>query len=114
MPDNDRDLLMINGAKRGTAGWDFAGDPNTTPILYKSDNPITQQFMELTATTIMCYSTSAVLPNGKILVAGSNPNYNYYLTDMEYPIELRVEKFYPPYLDPLLVLDRSFSISNFR
>ncbi|TXG67365.1 hypothetical protein EZV62_008640 [Acer yangbiense] len=47
-----RDVLMINGAKMGTAGWDFADDPNTTPVLYKPDNPKTQQFTELTATTI--------------------------------------------------------------
>ncbi|KAK0572252.1 hypothetical protein LWI29_028608 [Acer saccharum] len=110
------DVLMINGAKKGIAGWGFADDPNTTPVLYKPENPKTRQFFELTATTIprMSHSTSAVLPDGKILVAGSNPNYNYNFTDVKYPTELRVEKFYPPYLDPLLVSDRPFIISTFR
>ncbi|KAK3199468.1 hypothetical protein Dsin_022883 [Dipteronia sinensis] len=42
------DVLMINGAKRGTVEWDFADDQNTsmytTPVLYKPDNPKTQRF----------------------------------------------------------------------
>ncbi|KAL5786232.1 hypothetical protein ACOSQ2_008624 [Xanthoceras sorbifolium] len=109
------DVLMINGAKKGTAGWNFADDPNMTPVLYKPDNPKIRQFTELIATTIprMSHSTSAILPGGNILVAGSNPNYNYNLTNVKYPTELRVEKFYPPYLNPLLNSDRPFIISNF-
>ncbi|CAN1215270.1 Aldehyde oxidase GLOX1 [Linum perenne] len=40
-----------------------------------------------------------VLPEGKVLIAGSNTN-NGYIYDAMYPTELRVEKFLPPYFDP--------------
>lgn len=110
------DILMINGAKKGVSGWQFADDPNYVPILYKPDNPTTEQFSELRATTIprMYHSTSAVLPDGKILVAGSNTNNWYNFTGVKYPTELRVEKFYPPYLDPLLSIHRPSIISEFN
>lgn len=110
------DMLMINGAKKGTAGWNFAEDPNVTPVLYKPDNPITQRFMELKSTTIarMYSSTSTVLPDGTILVAGSNPNFYYNFTGVKYPTELRVEKFYPPYFDPVGVPDRAVITSNYK
>ncbi|PQQ04020.1 WSC domain-containing protein-like [Prunus yedoensis var. nudiflora] len=110
------DILMINGAKKGTSGWNFAEDPNSTPLLYKPDNPETQRFMELKATTIprMYGSTSMVLPDGNILVAGSNTNYYYNFTGVKYPTELRVEKFYPPYFDPLLVFGRPTIVSDYK
>ncbi|KAF3446041.1 hypothetical protein FNV43_RR11219 [Rhamnella rubrinervis] len=69
-----------------------------------------------TATNIprMYCSTAMVLPDGKILVAGSNTNYYYKFKDVKYPTELRVEKFYPPYFDPLLDSDRPCIISNHK
>ncbi|CAN6540039.1 unnamed protein product [Malus baccata var. baccata] len=110
------DILIVNGAKEGIAGWNFAQDPNLTPLLYRPDNPTTQRFTELKATTIprMYGSTSMVLPDGKILVAGSNTNYYYNFTGVKYPTELRVEKFYPPYFDPLLISDRPTITSNYK
>ncbi|XP_048437577.1 aldehyde oxidase GLOX1 isoform X2 [Pyrus x bretschneideri] len=110
------DILIVNGAKKGIAGWNFAQDPNPTPLLYRPDNPTKQRFTELKATTIprMYGSTSTVLPDGKILVAGSNTNYYYNFTGVEYPTELRVEKFYPPYFDPLLISDRPAITSNYN
>ncbi|KAM5565523.1 aldehyde oxidase GLOX1 [Rosa sericea] len=109
------DILMINGAKKGTAGLNFAEDPNVTPVIYKPDNPITRRFMELKETKIprMYGSTSTLLPDGEVLVAGSNPNYYYNFTGVKYPTELRVEKFYPPYFDSELVSDRAVIISNY-
>lgn len=110
------DILMINGAKKGVSGWQFADDPNYVPVFYKPDNPTTERFSELRATTIprMYHSTSAVLPDGKILVAGSNTNNWYNFTGVKYPTELRVEKFYPPYLDPLLSIHRPSILSDFN
>lgn len=97
------DLLLSNGAKAGTAAWFFADNPNLVPVLYRPDAPVTQRFTELAATDIprMYHSSAAVLPDGKIIVAGSNtnPGYNY---TAKYPTELRIEKFSPPYLDPAL------------
>ncbi|KAF3446418.1 hypothetical protein FNV43_RR11597 [Rhamnella rubrinervis] len=107
------DMLVL---PTGTAGWNYADDPNLTPVLYEPENPKTKRFTELTATNIprMYCSTAMVLPDGKILVAGSNTNYYYKFKDVKYPTELRVEKFYPPYFDPLLDSDRPCIISNHK
>lgn len=96
------DLLIINGATSGTSAWNFAEGPNFTPLLYTPDNPAGQRFKPLLATNIprMYHSSAAVLPDGQILVAGSNTNAGYLYKNVKYPTELRVEKFSPPYLDP--------------
>ncbi|KAK1437557.1 hypothetical protein QVD17_03351 [Tagetes erecta] len=101
------DLIMINGAQKGVAGWENAIDPNLTPVLYTPNKPMGQRFKELAPTTIarMYHSVAALIPDGKILVAGSNPH-SKYLLKAEYPTELRVEKFSPPYLDPALAGQR--------
>lgn len=102
------DMLIINGAKAGTSAWDAAKDPNLTPLLYSPNKEKGQRFQELAPSTIprMYHSVSAVLPDGKILVAGSNTNPFYklkkYGDDFTFPTELRVEKFSPPYLAPEL------------
>ena len=92
-------LLIVNGAKRGTAAWWFAEDPNLVPVLYRPDNQVDKRFEELEPTNIprMYHSSAAVLPDGRVLIAGSNtnPGYNY---TAKYPTELRVEAFSPPYL----------------
>ncbi|CAN0901521.1 Aldehyde oxidase GLOX1 [Linum grandiflorum] len=96
------EVLMLNGAKRGASGWGFAREPNKTPVLFNYRAPDKKQlFKELNPSTIarMYHSTSVVLPDGKVLVAGSNTN-NGYIEDAMFPTELRVEKFSPPYLDP--------------
>ena len=47
----------------------------------------------------MYHSTSVLLLDGRILVAGSNPNYNYNYT-ATFPIELIIEAFSSKYLGP--------------
>ena len=98
------DILMINGAKKGTSAWDAADVPNLTPVLYSPEKPVNDRFKELEPSSIprMYHSTSAVLPDGKILVAGSNTNPDYKFKGVKYPTEMRVEKFSPPYLDQSL------------
>ncbi|KAG6599461.1 Aldehyde oxidase GLOX1, partial [Cucurbita argyrosperma subsp. sororia] len=102
------DLLLLNGATTGTAAWNFAESPNYSPILYSPDKPQGQRFKQLVPTRIprMYHSSSAVLPDGQILVAGSNTNAGYLFQAVKYPTELRVEKFSPPYLDPMYVAYR--------
>ncbi|GLT98543.1 hypothetical protein SLE2022_160430 [Rubroshorea leprosula] len=94
------DVLLLNGAKAGSAGWDDAREPNFTPVMYRKST--TERFRELNPSKIarLYHSTSALLPDGKIMVAGSNTN-NGYVYDALFPTELRVEKFSPPYLDPV-------------
>ncbi|KAL8503225.1 hypothetical protein ACS0TY_022100 [Phlomoides rotata] len=102
------DVLMLNGAKAGTSAWDSADIPNLTPVLYSPNKKKGDRFRELAPTTIprMYHSVSAVLPDGKVLVAGSNTNALYkmkkYNDKFKFPTELRVEKFLPPYLAPEL------------
>lgn len=106
------DILMINGAQAGTSAWNAADIPNMTPVLYSPNKPKGNRFKELSPTTIprMYHSSSAVLPDGHILVAGSNTNEWYMKVappdvlnkEWKYPTDLRVEKFAPPYLDPAL------------
>ncbi|KAK8343032.1 hypothetical protein V6Z12_A08G272700 [Gossypium hirsutum] len=98
------DVLLVNGAKTGSAGWDDARDPNLHPVLYKFQTDGTgSKFTVLNPSNIprMYHSSFAVFPDAKILIAGSNTNLGY-LDDALFPTEVRVEKFSPHYLDPNL------------
>ncbi|CAH2065874.1 unnamed protein product [Thlaspi arvense] len=97
------EVLIVNGAKRGTSGWGCAKDPNLSPILYMPSKPIGKRFKELAPSNIprVYHAIAITLPDGKVLVGGSNTN-NGYKYNVEYPTEVRVEKFSPPYLDPAL------------
>ncbi|KAK2451926.1 aldehyde oxidase GLOX1 [Trifolium repens] len=113
-------LLFINGAQKGTAGWWDADAPNLTPVLYNPEKPNGQRFKELKPTQIsrMYHSTAALLPNGKIWVAGSNTHDTYKDVD-KYPTETRVEGFSPPYLNENLdkyrpIIDEIYSSKNLR
>ncbi|KAM1061914.1 hypothetical protein TB2_025882 [Malus domestica] len=101
------DLLLINGAQLGVSAWTMAEQPNFTPVLYSPNKKPGNRFKNLQPTLIarMYHSTSALLPNGKILVAGSNTNPGYQF-QAKYPTEMRVEHFSPPYLDPALAIHR--------
>ncbi|CAN8244129.1 unnamed protein product [Cochlearia groenlandica] len=97
------DVLLVNGAKRGCSGWGYGKDPAFAPILYKPHAARGKRFTQLAASTIprMYHSIAIALPDGKVLVGGSNTN-DGYKYNVEFPTELRVEKFSPPYLDPAL------------
>ncbi|MCO5546953.1 hypothetical protein L7F22_000392 [Adiantum nelumboides] len=43
--------------------------------------------------------TANVLPDGRVLVAGSNPNVGYAFVGVKYATELRIEAYHPYYLD---------------
>ncbi|CAI0628759.1 unnamed protein product [Linum tenue] len=101
------EVLILNGAMRGASGWGFAREPNFTPVLYTPRAKLGFRFRQLAPTTIprMYHSSTVVLPDGRVMVAGSNTN-NGYIYDSMFPTELRVEKFSPPYLDPALADSR--------
>ncbi|KAJ7108896.1 hypothetical protein O6H91_Y572600 [Diphasiastrum complanatum] len=96
------DVLIINGAQNGKAGWGFANNPALNPVLYSSVAPANHRFAILQASTIprMYHSTANLLPDGSIFVAGSN-SHQFYTFSGEFPTELRLEAFSPPYLDPI-------------
>ncbi|MCL7038059.1 hypothetical protein MKW94_026912 [Papaver nudicaule] len=90
------DVLIINGAKKGAAGWYLGREPVLNPVLYQPESS-TYETMEASTTPRMYHSTAILIPDGRVLVGGSNPNQNYNFTEM-FPTELSVEVFSPPYL----------------
>lgn len=95
------EVLVINGAQMGSQGFERASNPALNPVLYRPDQPIGLRFMVLTPTNVarMYHSTANLLPDGRVLVAGSNPHY-FYKFDAKFPTELRLEAFSPEYLGP--------------
>ncbi|KAK9122263.1 hypothetical protein Syun_019880 [Stephania yunnanensis] len=96
------DVMIINGASRGTAGWNVARDPVLQPVLYQpcvSNNSSIPRFKVLKPSTIprLYHSVAYLLSDARILVGGSNP-YIHYTFDGLYPTELSLEAFSPPYL----------------
>ncbi|XP_057821286.2 aldehyde oxidase GLOX-like [Cryptomeria japonica] len=95
------EIIIINGAAKGVAGWDMATDPVLTPYLYRPSAPVGQRFFTLAATSIprMYHSTANVMTDGRVFVGGSNPHAGYVLTGTTFPTELRLEAYSPYYLD---------------
>ncbi|KAL6504729.1 hypothetical protein OROHE_023487 [Orobanche hederae] len=87
------DVLIINGAGSGTAGWELARDPVLSPVIYRPNNLIGSRFEEQTASSVprMYHSTVILLRDGRILVGGSNPHVYYNFTGVMYPTDLSIE-----------------------
>ncbi|KAI3840645.1 hypothetical protein MKX03_004657 [Papaver bracteatum] len=79
------DLIIVNGAHNGTAGWESAVNPRFKVL---NPSPIRRLY----------HSSAALLPDGRILFGGSNPHRLYNFTDVTYPTELSLEAYSPPYL----------------
>ncbi|GAB2279913.1 hypothetical protein Dimus_014548 [Dionaea muscipula] len=96
------DVLIINGARSGTQGFELASNPCLFPVLYRPDQPLGLRFMVLNPGTVprMYHSTANLLPDGRVLLAGSNPHYLNNFRAAEFPTELRIEAFSPEYLSP--------------
>ncbi|KAK9052699.1 hypothetical protein SSX86_029329 [Deinandra increscens subsp. villosa] len=94
------DVIIINGAGLGTAGWDNARDPVTRPVIYHPNGPPNTRFSVMQpASRPRLYNSGAILvTDGRVLVAGSNPNPFYNFTNVEFPTELSLEAFLPPYI----------------
>ena len=113
----DGTLLVINGAEYGTAGYaqrtgttttfeampfgeSLATDPVGQPAIYNPNAPAGSRWstVGLSSSNIprMYHSSAVLLPDGSVMVAGSNPNIDVNLTT-KYPTTYTAEYFYPPY-----------------
>ncbi|KAK9766187.1 hypothetical protein K7432_004923 [Basidiobolus ranarum] len=104
MPDMmalpDGKLIIINGVQVGTAGFNRARDPTFAPVVYDPKAPKGERFTTLGMSSIprVYHSTAILIPDGRVFVAGSNPNSDATFEQVDYPTEYRVEAFSPPYL----------------
>ncbi|CAI9116875.1 OLC1v1018147C1 [Oldenlandia corymbosa var. corymbosa] len=99
----DGNVLLINGAGSGTAGWELGKDPVLSPVLYKPDAPLGARFEVQTPAASrprMYHSTAILLRDGRVLVGGSSSHGGYVYTGVDYPTDLSLEAFSPSYLDP--------------
>ncbi|KAK7452112.1 hypothetical protein VKT23_012217 [Stygiomarasmius scandens] len=107
VPLPDGTFMIMNGAKKGVAGFGLADDPNLNALLYDPTLPAGQRISILNNTVVarMYHSEAILLPDGSVLVSGSDPD-----TD-KFPEETRIERYIPPYLNKG-VTPPTFTISN--
>ncbi|CAG8537983.1 6706_t:CDS:2 [Funneliformis mosseae] len=130
MPDAtflvDGTILFVNGARTGFAGYRKGGGANA---LWVNENPVlfpvlydhfAKKFKPLSSSIVprMYHSVSSLVPDGTVLVTGSNPQGNVAI-DVKYPTEYRVEIFSPPYLytktpRPNIISLQTFEINKER
>ncbi|CCF48116.1 hypothetical protein NDA11_003367 [Ustilago hordei] len=123
----DGTMVIVNGANKGTSGYTNATyntiqyngrtivteglsqDPTYVPVIYDPSKPQGQRITNagLSASTIarLYHSSAVLLPDGSVMVAGSNPHQDVTLdmptgtTPQAFNTTYEVEKWYPPYWD---------------
>ncbi|XP_075516095.1 aldehyde oxidase GLOX-like [Primulina tabacum] len=96
------DVLIINGAGSGTAGWGSARNPVLSPVIYRPNNRVRSRFEvhNPSSRPRMYHSTAILVRDGRVLVGGNNPHVYYDFKTKLFPTDLSIEAFSPPYLDP--------------
>ena len=104
---------------QGVAGFGLADFPNYNAILYDPTQPVSQRFSILNNTIVarLYHSEATVgshfdletastrlildsqlLPDGRVLISGSDPQTNFPNGTAKFPEEMRIEVYVPPYL----------------
>ena len=94
-------VLMINGGKSGSAGWELGREPVLNPVIYQPAAPVGSRFMVDAAVSpkVRMYHSSAVLlRDGRVMVGGSNPHRYYNFTGVLYPTDTSLDAYSPDYL----------------
>ena len=93
VPLPDGTVLILNGAFQGVAGFGLATDPNLKAVLYDPTQPIGSRFSTLGSTSVarMYHSEAVLIPDGRVLVSGSDPQTNNADGTVKYPEEFRIE-----------------------
>lgn len=97
----DGTYMIMNGAHQGVAGFGLANDPNFNAVLYDLALPVGQRMSILNSTIVarMYHSEAILLPDGRILVSGSDPQTNNPDGTVKYPEEFRIEVYILPSLN---------------
>ncbi|KAK7037958.1 copper radical oxidase [Favolaschia claudopus] len=103
------EVLIVNGAGSGISGYgnvlnqvgaSNADNPVLTPVIYTPSAPQGSRFSSagLPRSQIprMYHSVATLVPDGRIMIAGSNPNLDR--SEVKYGTEYRVEWLSPPYM----------------
>ncbi|KAJ7576482.1 glyoxal oxidase N-terminus-domain-containing protein [Mycena floridula] len=105
----DGRVFIVNGAMTGAAGSGDVSDqigqsdadhPAFTPVIYHPNAAPGHRFNSagIPSSDIprLYHSTATLTPNGTILLAGSNPNFE--VSTIHYATEWRIEYYSPPYM----------------
>ncbi|KAJ3393304.1 hypothetical protein HDU92_007865 [Lobulomyces angularis] len=113
----DGTFLLLNGAEDGASGFSSARKPVLQAVIYDPSLPSHKRFSYGGKTTItrMYHSGATLLPDGRVLVHGQDPNADQSPEkdpERNFGPERRFEVYFPPYLDsgktkPTLKLDGS-------
>jgi len=97
----DGTFMILNGATQGVAGFGLANNPNLGALLYDPTQVIGSRFSILNNTIVarMYHSEAVLLPDGRVLVSGSDPQTDNPDGTVKYPEEFRIEVYVPPYLN---------------
>lgn len=97
----DGTFMILNGAMQGVAGFGLANNPNFQALLYDPTQPLGSRisFLNTTIVARMYHSEAILLPDGRVLVSGSDPQTDNPDGTVKYPEEFRIEVYIPPYLN---------------
>ncbi|KAI0791235.1 copper radical oxidase [Abortiporus biennis] len=97
----DGTFLIVNGAEQGVAGFGLADFPNFGALLYDPSQPVHQRISILNTTIVarLYHSEATLLPDGRVLISGSDPQTNNPDGTPKFPEEFRIEVYIPPYLN---------------